>query len=61
MIVAISSTTPFEFGSRRFPAPVIIKGTLNHITPSLMEKEQEQDLIEGKVALFLVYFMLIDI
>ena len=68
-IVVSSSTspmgiiTPSKFHPRTFVTSATIEGTLNPMIPSLKgkEPEQEEDPIEGKVLLYLLYFALIDI
>jgi hypothetical protein len=56
-IVGSSSISPLKLGPRTFASPATIEGTLNHMTPSLKGKEQEEnkDPIEGKVSCIVTF------
>ena len=59
-IIPTSPTTPIKFGSRIFTTPAIIEGVVDHMRPPLNPKEQEQNLIKGKVSfhIFRVLYLL---
>ena len=63
-----SSSTPIamthappKFDSQTFTIPAIIDDNVTSMTSSLKTKEWEIDMIEGKVTVYLLYFILIDI